>query len=97
MREKDERTRCPVCGVGVFTEVEYEDPTPGGPEPRLAGDSYEILLFSCGHEVRGAPLAEADPDRMTVEQRQSRDTADPMEPETSEPATERTAEPEEER
>ena len=97
MMDRDERTRCPVCGTGVFTEVVYEDPQPDGPEPRLAGDSYEVLLFSCGHEVRGAPLAEADPDRMTVEQRESRDTADTVEPEEFEPTTEVAAQAEEER
>ena len=97
MKEQGDRTRCPVCGTGVFTEVVYEDPEPDGPELRLAGDSYEVLVFSCGHEVRGTPLSEADPDRMTVEQRESRDTTDAVEPEESESTTEVATHAEEER
>jgi hypothetical protein len=76
---RDEQ-RCPVCGTGVFTDVVYEDPGPGS-EPRQAGDSVEVLLYSCGHEVRGAPLAAADAERMTVEERASEDTIEPVEEE----------------
>jgi hypothetical protein len=75
MQERSDEQRCPVCGEGVFTDVVYEDPEPGRPQPRLAGDSYEVLVFSCGHEAKGAPLELAEPDRMTVEQRESQDTA----------------------
>lgn len=78
-QERNEAKRCPVCGRGVFTDVVYEDPEPDGTKLRLAGDSYEVLLFSCGHEVRGTPLATADAERMTVEQRESEDTTDPVE------------------
>jgi hypothetical protein len=79
MQERRDEQRCPVCGGGVFTDVVYEDPGPGGPRPRLAGDSYEVLLFSCGHKARGAPLELAEPDRMTVERRESQETAGPVE------------------
>ena len=79
--------RCPVCGTGVFTDVVYEDPKLGGPELRQAGDSYEVLLFSCGHEVKGAPLAAAKVDRMTVERRESEATTEPVEREPSRPWT----------
>ena len=78
MRERDEQ-RCPVCGKGVFTEVVYEDREPDGIKLRQAGNSYEVLLFSCGHEVRGTPLATADADRMTVEARDSEEATDPVE------------------
>ena len=33
-------------------DVVYEDREPDGTKLRLTGDSYEVLLFSCGHEVR---------------------------------------------
>jgi hypothetical protein len=82
MQERTDEQHCPVCGKGVFTQVMHEEPKPGGPELRQAGDSYEVLLFSCGHEVRGAPLAAAEPDRMTVERRESEETAEPIEPES---------------
>ena len=79
MQEPSDRQRCPVCGEGVFTDVVHEEREPGGTKPRLTGDSYEVLLFSCGHEVRGTPLATADADRLTVEARGSEDATDPVE------------------
>jgi hypothetical protein len=63
----------------VFTDVVYEEREPSGTKPRLTGDSYEVLLFSCGHEVRGTPLATADADRLTVEARDSEEATDPVE------------------
>ena len=80
MEPSAERQRCPVCGRGVFTDVIYEEPEPGGPEPRLSADSYEVLQFSCGHRVKGARLDQADPDLMTVERRESDETAAPVAP-----------------
>jgi hypothetical protein len=35
-------------------------------------------MFSCGHEVRGTPLATADADRLTVEARDSEEATDPV-------------------
>jgi|RhiMetdeSRZDD1v2_1073273.scaffolds.fasta_scaffold25362_6 hypothetical protein len=87
MEAPAEQQRCPVCGKGVFTDVVYEEPDPGGSEPRLAADSYEVLLFSCGHRVEGARLDRADPDRMTVERRESDETAEPVEREDVQPRT----------
>lgn len=84
-----ERQRCPVCGKGVFTDVIYEEPEPGGPEPRLAADSYEVLVFSCGHRVKGAWLDRADADLMTVERRESDETTEPVAREDVEPETNR--------
>jgi hypothetical protein len=78
MEAPAERQRCPVCGQGVFTDVIYEGPEPGGSGPRLSADSHEVLLFSCGHRVRGARLDEAEPDLMTVERRESDETAEPV-------------------
>jgi len=78
MHERNDRQRCPVCGKGVFTDVVYEDREPDGTKLRLTGDSYEVLLFSCGHEVRGTGLATADADRLTVEARDSEEATDPV-------------------
>ena len=50
MQERDDQQRCPRCGKGVFVDVVYEDPEPDETKPKLTGDSYEVLLFSCGHE-----------------------------------------------
>ena len=79
MDERAAQQRCPVCGQGVFTDVVYEEPEPGSYEPRQSADSYEVLVFSCGHRVTGARLDEAEPDRMTVEERESAETAEPVE------------------
>lgn len=85
--ERTDEQRCLVCGKGVFTDVIYEEPEPGGSEPRLAADSHEVLLFSCGHRVKGARLDEADPDRMTVERRESDETSEPVWREDVDPTT----------
>jgi hypothetical protein len=45
------------------------------------------VLFSCGQEVKG-PLAAVEPDRMTVERRESEETAEPVDPDPSRPADE---------
>jgi hypothetical protein len=78
MQERDEQQRCPLCGKGVFVDVVYEDPEPDETKPKLTGDSYEVLLFSCGHEVRGSSLATADAERLTVEARDSEGATDPI-------------------
>jgi hypothetical protein len=88
MEPAPERQRCPVCGEGVFTDVIYEEPEPGGSEARLSADSYEVLLFSCGHRVRGGRLDLAEPDLMTVERRESDETAEPVTPDEAEPESE---------
>ena len=67
-----------MCGKGVFVDVVYEDPEPDETKPKLTGDSYEVLLFSCGHEVRGTSLATADAERLTVEARDSEGATDPI-------------------
>jgi hypothetical protein len=74
MRHDD--MRCPTCGEGVFVNVAYRDPDQKGDRDQQTGDSYEILTFSCGHEVRGSTLAVADTDRLTVEERTAEETAD---------------------
>jgi hypothetical protein len=73
---RHENLRCPTCGAGVFVSVAYHDPDPKGDRGDQTGDSFEILTFSCGHEVRGPKLAVADPDRLTVEERTAEETVD---------------------
>ena len=96
VQERNDQQRCPVCGRGVFTDVVYEDREPDGTKLRLTGDSYEVLLFSCGHEVRGTPLETADADRLTVEARHSEEATDPVDGRRGEPKDEREVEPKEE-
>lgn len=96
MQERHDRQRCPVCGKGVFTDVVYEDREPDGTKLRLTGDSYEVLLFSCGHEVRGTGLATADADRLTVEARDSEEATDPVVEPENEPMHEPKDEPKDE-
>jgi hypothetical protein len=88
MQERGDQQRCPLCGKGVFIDVVYEDREPGLTKPKLTGDSYEVLLFSCGHEVRGTPLATADADRLTVEARDSEEATDPVDEPRDEPKEE---------
>jgi hypothetical protein len=94
-QERNDQQRCPVCGSGVFTDVVYEDREPDGTKLRLTGDSYEVLMFSCGHEVRGTPLATADADRLTVEARHSEEATDPVDGRRGEPTDEQEDEPSE--
>jgi hypothetical protein len=97
MQERDEQQRCPVCGNGVFVDVVYEDPEPDETKPKLTGDSYEVLLFSCGHEVRGTSLATADAERLTVEARDSEGATDPIDEPVDVPGNEPRNQPTDER
>jgi hypothetical protein len=95
MQERDEQQRCPVCGKDVFVDVVYEDPEPDETKPKLTGDSYEVLLFSCGHEVRGTSLATADAERLTVEARDSEAATDPIDEPVDGPGNEPRNQPDE--
>jgi hypothetical protein len=92
MQERDDQQRCPLCRKGVFVDVVYEDPEPDETKPKLTGDSYEVLLFSCGHEVRGTSLATADAERLTVEARDSEGATDPIDEPGNEPRNQPTDE-----
>jgi hypothetical protein len=93
MQERNDQQRCPLCGKGVFVDVVYEDPEPDETKPKLTGDSYEVLLFSCGHQVRGTSLATADAERLTVEARQSEEATDPIDEPKDQPRNEAEEEP----
>jgi hypothetical protein len=58
-----DRTVCPVCGVGRLVDVAFDGGSGDrGPdqEPKQLSDSSEVDVYSCGHEVPGAPLDRAD-------------------------------------
>ena len=97
MQERDDQQRCPLCGKGVFVDVVYEDPEPDETKPKLTGDSYEVLLFSCGHEVRGTSLATADAERLTVEARDSEGATDSIDEPVDGPGNEPRNEPTDEK
>jgi hypothetical protein len=69
-------TRCPICGVGVLTDLAFDA---GERELRIAQgpDSRQLETFSCGHEVEGAKLSQADDD-LDVERRSTEETAEPL-------------------
>ena len=68
--------RCPVCGIGRLRDLAFDD-RPGERGAEQQGDSREVQLFTCGHEVVGARLDSADTDQLDVEQRRSEETVDP--------------------
>jgi hypothetical protein len=74
--------RCPVCGRGTLVDVVFDSRDPAGDEPEPApqqrAESGETDLYSCGHEVRGAPLSTANADLLAVERRRSEETVDPV-------------------
>jgi hypothetical protein len=74
-----EETRCPVCGVGTLADIAYDAGEHVGPDPEQQPESRQIDTYTCGHQVRGAPLDAAD-DRLDVERRRSEETAPPPDP-----------------
>ena len=69
-------TRCPICGVGVLTDLAFDA---GDHERRIAQgpDSRQLETYSCGHEVEGAQLSQADDD-LDVERRGADEAAEPL-------------------
>lgn len=65
-------TRCPICGVGELVDVAYD----AAQDLQQRGDSREVDVYRCGHEVVRAPLSQAD-DSLDVERRTSAETAGP--------------------
>jgi hypothetical protein len=74
-----ETVRCPVCGSGTLRELSHDlDPLRRHAPPEQTADSLQVETYTCGHEVIGASLASADPDRLDVERRDSEETATPL-------------------
>jgi hypothetical protein len=61
---------CPICGKGTLRTLEFGDQQP---------ESRQVQTFTCGHEVKGAPLKTADTQKLDVERRESEDTVTPIE------------------
>ncbi|HEX6230746.1 MAG TPA: hypothetical protein VF029_03445 [Actinomycetota bacterium] len=78
MEAKREDVRCPICGEGVLINVAYEDRFMEKRRLRQRPEAREIRRFSCGHEWTGSPLASADTDRLTVEERVAEDLVEPV-------------------
>jgi hypothetical protein len=74
----DAALRCPLCGRGTLRDLAYDEGPPGRPLEQQ-GDSRQVQVFTCGHEVTGAALDTADGDRLDVERRGSPETVDPPE------------------
>jgi hypothetical protein len=64
--------RCPICGVGTLTDIDF-----GGEDLFQDPTSRQVDAYSCGHEVERARLDSADPERLDVERRSSDETAAP--------------------
>jgi hypothetical protein len=70
-------TRCPICGVGTLSDIEYD----AGPTPdedlQQQPASRQLDVYTCGHHVAGASLETAD-ERLDVERRTSQESAEPL-------------------
>lgn len=60
----------------AYVEGSDTSDEPEGLRLEQTAESRELLRFSCGHEVLGASLREADRDSLTVEERTSEDASD---------------------
>jgi hypothetical protein len=62
-QQQSDRLVCPVCGRGRLVDVAFDAGTGDrgpGEEPKQLADSSEIVVYDCGHEVRGASVDRAD-------------------------------------
>ena len=84
-----EDMRCPVCGVGVVTDIAYDADSPiEGDTPFQEPDSRQLITYSCGHKAPGPRLATADADRLVVERRRTDELEGVDDPDETSPATE---------
>lgn len=77
----DDSTRCPACGNGTLVDVKYfEGSDPAIGEEIQMGDTRQVEIYSCGHEVRGPRLdaTAAGTDELEVERRGSEETVEPI-------------------
>jgi hypothetical protein len=72
-----EGLRCPVCGVGVLADINYDDAPASSPALQQQPESRQVDRYTCGHEVARAELESADRS-LDVEQRQSDESAAPL-------------------
>jgi hypothetical protein len=72
----DEGTRCPVCGIGVLADIDYDAGTRGEPAPDQQSTTRQLDTYTCGHQVPGAKLEAAD-NRLDIERRTSEEAVEP--------------------
>ena len=72
--------RCPTCGEGILTDILYnESSVEVNGEELQEGDSREVEIYSCGHEVVGPRMDEtSSASELDVEHRSSEETVDPL-------------------
>jgi hypothetical protein len=74
---------CPRCGRGELVDISFDAGlrrTPVDPDvPEQGTDTRQVESYSCGHQVLGARLSEADPHHLDVERRTSEETVTPVE------------------
>jgi hypothetical protein len=68
---------CPVCGQGTLADVAYDAAQDPEQDLEQQPDSRQLDVYTCGHEVPGAPLRAAD-ERLDVERRDAAETAEPL-------------------
>jgi hypothetical protein len=77
MSHRDRPTRCPVCGDGILSDIEYDKGRAAEEDLQQRPESRQLDVYTCGHWVAGAPLEVAD-DRLDVERRTSDEAAEPL-------------------
>ena len=75
---------CPRCGRGELVAISFDAGLPErctgwSGRARQGTDTRQVESYSCGHQVLGARLSEADPHHLDVERRTSEDTVVPVE------------------
>jgi hypothetical protein len=73
----DRPTRCPICGEGELADIEYDAGQTRDEDLQQQPASRQLDVYTCGHQVRGAPLEAAD-ERLDVERRTSDEAAQPV-------------------
>jgi hypothetical protein len=74
---------CPRCGRGELVDISFDavfasDAPAGSDVPEQGTDTRQVESYSCGHQVLGARLSQADPHHLDVERRTSEDTVAPV-------------------
>jgi hypothetical protein len=74
-----EEMRCPVCGLGTFRDIAYDEAPVGNAEPPAQdADSHQVVTYTCGHQVVGPRLSVADAEVLDVERRTTDETVEPV-------------------
>jgi hypothetical protein len=77
------RLHCPRCGRGELVDISFDAGPPSDAPadtgvPEQGTDTRQVESYSCGHQVLGARLSQADPHHLDVERRTSEDTVAPV-------------------